>query len=411
MSNESSFFKKYPRLSLVLVNAFVFIFLLGLFEIGLRLATPEWLEMKMAIVNKDKEQDFTGTDRSWKTIKDAQGHVVSFEPHSTVNVAHSEYQNVVHLDEFGSRTFHSPDSGNFVPFFGDSFTFGLGVDSQETFVSLLQNEFPNHRFLNLGIPGSGLLDQYHVFEYRLKQGQPFNKAVICFYEGNDLSDIQRYVRKQNKKSTPDDNNKNEIESPGLLKTLNKKIVHHPLFARLYVVQFIKQKMMNLLNTSGNQVHMLPIYQVSSQLPNNEELKNEYQHNLRIAMQKVDSLAGVNNIEITYILIPDKAQLLKESTRKTLEYYNIDSTQFDPLITTTIFSQVASELNIKFADVKNQMMLLTDKPDLYYIADNHFTPRGHREYAKLMVPFLNDFLNNKDSLSVGETLVESLTIQE
>lgn len=73
----------------------------------------------------------------------------------------------VSTDEYGfRRTANNSDAGHTILFLGDSCTFGVGVDDQETFVSLLQNRLPATRCVNGGVPG------YSAF-----QGRRLLKAV------------------------------------------------------------------------------------------------------------------------------------------------------------------------------------------------------------------------------------------
>tara|TARA_Y100000590_G_scaffold468942_1_gene653967 strand:- start:238 stop:1350 length:1113 start_codon:yes stop_codon:yes gene_type:complete len=50
-------------------------------------------------------------------------------------------------------------------FFGDSFTYGMGLDYNKTFVGLIENEKKEFNILNLGVPGYSPT----VFNYQLKQ--------------------------------------------------------------------------------------------------------------------------------------------------------------------------------------------------------------------------------------------------
>ena len=49
-------------------------------------------------------------------------------------------------------------------FFGDSFTYGMGLDYEKTFVGLLENKQKEFKILNLGVPGYSPT----VFKYQLE---------------------------------------------------------------------------------------------------------------------------------------------------------------------------------------------------------------------------------------------------
>jgi hypothetical protein len=48
--------------------------------------------------------------------------------------------------------------------FGDSFTFGVGVEDVETFASRIAMGFPQYRLINLGVPGSALVQQLEILK-------------------------------------------------------------------------------------------------------------------------------------------------------------------------------------------------------------------------------------------------------
>ena len=54
---------------------------------------------------------------------------------------------------------------SFLIFFGDSFTYGMGLDYKKTFVGLIENSQKDYKILNFGVPGYSP----SVFSYQLKK--------------------------------------------------------------------------------------------------------------------------------------------------------------------------------------------------------------------------------------------------
>ena len=59
--SSPTFFKKHPRLSLIFVNLTLLLFIVIVFEIVLRIFTPDWLEYKMHMLRSGEFKGF-GTD-------------------------------------------------------------------------------------------------------------------------------------------------------------------------------------------------------------------------------------------------------------------------------------------------------------------------------------------------------------
>jgi hypothetical protein len=78
--------------------------------------------------------------------------------------------------------------GRLIAVVGDSFTFGLGVNDGETFVSRLNRDGTN-TFLNLSIPGFSTDQQALLLEDELPRVRP-DAVWLAVYVGNDLLDNQ-----------------------------------------------------------------------------------------------------------------------------------------------------------------------------------------------------------------------------
>ena len=85
-------------------------------------------------------EDF-GPDRSWKVSR-TNGDVVGFKPNCSFDIVTTEYRNTAVIDELaGRRVVSDKRPTRVLPYLGDSFTLGLGVDIGETFVDHLKAAF------------------------------------------------------------------------------------------------------------------------------------------------------------------------------------------------------------------------------------------------------------------------------
>ncbi len=89
--------------------------------------------------------------------------------------------------------------------FGDSFTFGFGVDANETFVSLLDRDAPG-RHVNFGLPGDDILSQLERAPRllgRLEGGVMPEVIYFHLFFGNDLSYAWKILRRKGKVAQQD----------------------------------------------------------------------------------------------------------------------------------------------------------------------------------------------------------------
>jgi hypothetical protein len=70
---------------------------------------------------------------------------------------------------------------------GDSFTFGLGVEDGETFVSRLNEIDPGTVYLNFGVPGYSTDQELQLLDPQVFRESP-DSVWLAFYLGNDILD-------------------------------------------------------------------------------------------------------------------------------------------------------------------------------------------------------------------------------
>ena len=70
---------------------------------------------------------------------------------------------------------------------GDSFTFGFGVDDDETFHAQLSAADTKSEYINGGTPGYST-DQQYLFIKHSMNGFSIDHYIVVFYLGNDLLD-------------------------------------------------------------------------------------------------------------------------------------------------------------------------------------------------------------------------------
>jgi len=91
------------------------------------------------------------------------------------------------VDSHGFRKQEAQSSETVIIVLGDSFTFGIGVEDDQTFSALLSGNLPDITTRNAAIVGSSTDQQVLLLE-KLERLQSFSAAMLVVYLGNDLID-------------------------------------------------------------------------------------------------------------------------------------------------------------------------------------------------------------------------------
>ena len=94
----------------------------------------------------------------------------------------------INTNELGHRvSYSSPKKtpGNKIFFFGDSFTYGVGVEFEKTFFGILENNHPDYQFYNFGVPSYSPINHLYLFKKEIRNKNIPEKIVLLL----DLTDV------------------------------------------------------------------------------------------------------------------------------------------------------------------------------------------------------------------------------
>jgi hypothetical protein len=121
------------------------------------------------------------------------------KPNFSGRFRRAEFDANIEHDENGFRKQerrHSKEkSKHQVLIFGDSFTWGWGVDQGKVFTDQMNTWMPDYHIMNFGLNASGTVQQFTIFEaLAQKMVQPGDTVVLAFV-GNDFTDnVIRFLR-------------------------------------------------------------------------------------------------------------------------------------------------------------------------------------------------------------------------
>jgi hypothetical protein len=352
-------------------------------EITLRICGPDWLKLRMRDLNFKPGQIPTsfGTDLGWPTeYKDNVFY--RFTPFRKFQILNYEWTILVNTDEYGGRVSSSEsleESSPLIPVFGDSMTFGLGVQDKETFVSLLSTPSAFH-LLNLGVPGSCLSN--HLDTIALRHGEL--SAPVCIftmYVGNDFADIYHYcsaIKKSSNAATQTQAYDNSDLWVIRREQLNAFVYHNPILKQIYLIQFLRAKLLAVINHSlalhGKEMQEDPIFFV---LNKKDSFFQSAEESLNQEFQRIVEYSKKYQFIPIVIIIPDKHQVDLKLLRTKAEYYGLNFDDLDPQLPNRFLKSKFDALGIRYIDT---LPYFTNSKDMFYIRDNHLTPAGHKLVA-------------------------------
>ncbi|MFO1257771.1 MAG: hypothetical protein U1E78_05095 [Gammaproteobacteria bacterium] len=315
------------------------------------------------------------------TAEFQDGQFYRFTPHSEFPITHPEYQNQVHIDEWGARqvpTHHLMNDATMMPVYGDSFTFGIGVEDYETFVSHLSKN-SNQRWLNLGVPGSAIHNHLDILTLRHHElGNP-KKVIFAFFLGNDFADLINAYEKKTSNGTQVHSEMND----GIFNKINAIFYQTSIFKNSYFLQYIRSMIVSLMN-KNTLTFSNPIFKI---IENNMEYTRIAQSALFDQLDRLLELKEQYHFDPLIIMIPDRYQLDEKTRNFQAKLYGLRPESLSPYLPNELLINALNERSIPYIDASSCLSQYTNEK-LYYIHDDHFTAQGQHRFADCIQPLLS-----------------------
>ena len=214
---------------------------------------------------------------------------------NAANIEASVFSKKAYTDKFGFRVpiknYYYDEKKSSVLIVGDSVSFGVGVEEQNTFVGLLRNQFKNLNFYNSSVSG------YHLKHYStiIKKNKNLKRLneVLIFFTLNDISFKEKIFNVENhieeNKVNKDISFFNKVKENIYLSKLN-------FFLRNKSVFYMWVKGIVSKPSERHFYYMYPIYQENTAV---KEIKNEFE-NLKKITEK-------NNLGLSVVILPYEFQ--------------------------------------------------------------------------------------------------------
>ena len=271
---------------------------------------------------------------------------------------------------------------------GDSFTFGTGVELEQTFLALTEKRL-DAIILKAGVPG------YNIHQYdryvRLN-ALSLNPSVVLvnLFTANDLAaDIARL----------------EVTHDGYLAESYRDEVATSLFMRLNRWSFNHSALFRFLKSRGVDFHLIgrlleslgdrastaenlgisaPPVELLRRVPNDEQQVDTLYFSVERALLRMESFLAQNGVQLVVNLVPFRMQIEPWILRRVVR--DVDESDYDRQNIHKRLIEILGRHDIPFIDASAAFIdyYRKHKRSLYWRLDGHFNQAGNRLMAEVLV---------------------------
>lgn len=303
------------------------------------------------------------------------------------------------IDRFGFRNRASVAPGRIVAL-GNSFTFGVSVDQDHTWVARLSERLPKPVY-NLGVSGHSPLEEVMLLEYFLKEVPRTRDPEIVLwmlFEGNDLEDEYEVVDPQG-----------EDAGPGPLRRFAGRVLELPELVRSHsVLHNLLDKALRARDVQGagpgggadpyvvdgirighalyrSEVHgyklFRPEYIRAAQRPESYLLNHPNRSHLDATFARMREMADDYGFEVAVTVAPSAARL------HGAQFDGFPELSQEPYFANYLRS-LAARFGFSYIDLHAALRPIAETQLLYLTDDTHWNEHGHEHAAATIYEWLS-----------------------
>ncbi len=307
------------------------------------------------------------------------------KPGITSILERQDFNTMVAISSQGLRdreySLQKPEGVYRVAIVGDSFTFGFGVEQNETFTEILEkslNGRGNKRYevMNFGVSAYGTEQEYLVIRKKVLTFNP-DMVIVAFY----LNDVKENV-KYNLFSVEDGMLKQAETKPVTsIQRLRNFISWHSHLYSLFYFSVIERDALSSLLIRSHIINA-PVADPGVDFDKLIYARNKSEE-YDLAMSKTVMLLKEMHGELTrmnvsfaIMLIPTKEQVYDQEMTKFLIQRGLLAKDIDRTKVQRNISNALQKESIPIIDMLGPLREHADEDRLYFPIDGHWTPRGH-----------------------------------
>ncbi|OGW44503.1 MAG: hypothetical protein A2Y66_06470 [Nitrospirae bacterium RBG_13_41_22] len=271
---------------------------------------------------------------------------------------------------------------------GDSFTFGSGVETKETFLwkveeLLNKNHGDRYAVIKAGVPGYGTDQEYAFLKAEESTYEP-SLVVLGFYVNDIMDNVTPDFTVIDGYLVPNEKLIDNFESRSLSwkqrisRLLNQwetmlfvvnRLSSLPSFRKLFLEYTIKAK--------GEKGNRMPLYGVQY----TKEVEGAW-HATMEYLRSFKRMVEDRHARLLIVYIPERQQVDMDQWKRIMAYYKLDEGLYDIMKPNTLLIDFCRKEGILFLDLTNAMRKAMDEGnEPYFTMDAHLTRKGHEVTAE------------------------------
>ena len=288
---------------------------------------------------------------------------------------------------------------------GDSLAFGWGVELEESFLYLAEEQLRSQslRIVKAGIPGSGTGDQMRFLEHYGARYAP-RLVVLSFFVGNDFSDVQHggipgQFRVQNglmvKASIEDE----ETGTPPLWYRIKEKLKRSSLLAQraAQVLWYFESTFLEAPDRQNPGLNARDRWLWEFAKVHLREPPPETERAFKMTLASLDDVltwCRERDIELLLVIIPRSIQVYRWELERWKAAYNLEDDDLDLDRPQRVLTAWATQYDVPVLDLLphfREYAKTRPQDRLYFYPDSHMNTNGHRVTAALLAERLREHL--------------------
>ena len=309
---------------------------------------------------------------------------LKLEPNSEFNHTSEEFNVTYCINSLGLRGPEWEDSNDVTLVLGDSYTFGLGVSFEETYVSyasslLKEKHESNKNIFNAGTPAYSTYATKFLLEYLLSK-RPFKRVIVGFHNLND------FVNDYDFKHWPE----GIVRYKFLISSIITYFPSYLQYPTIEVISFLQSKSylayFFIWRLNDALVSQFSDYVKISGIDFCGPLSKRLLQTIKETQQHILNIKEIcerNSVEFAILLLPQKIQVEDE--------FYWENPEFNRKQMNRLFNLFGQRHDIVILDPLEVMLHHKEEGEVLYFLDNgHLNANGH----KVIGEFLAKYLKNK-----------------
>ncbi|MBM84222.1 MAG: hypothetical protein CMJ78_27015 [Planctomycetaceae bacterium] len=285
--------------------------------------------------------------------------------------------------------------------FGDSFTWGWGVDQGQCFADQMAARLPSYSVENFGICGCGTIHQYEYFERHVRSRLNKGDIVVIAFYGNDFRDNLGMTLDGHLAVKVDGDQITEVVPP---RPTNSKQFKHWLKGRCYVFNLASyltdswkmgRRHQRIIEQQANQVAAAP--QKDAVLAQDSEMVQVAKHYLE--KFQADCEASDARLLVTYI--PGRAEIDESELQLENIGHGLQRAYHDAL------TECCQSLDIEVVELEPAIAEAKQRKECERVTfrnDMHWNEHGHRICGRVLANHIGDDSVVRSAKSNPETRI-------